>query len=50
MEKKKTCMCKTCGRSSNFGNTCLYEEKEQMCFCSTFIRPMKKKIIVKKDK
>lgn len=41
--KKKTCVCKNCGRSSNYKSECLYEDKEQMCYCPTYIHPPKKK-------
>lgn len=38
MKEAPICMCKNCGRSSNAGNSCLYEEKEKMAHCPTFIR------------
>jgi hypothetical protein len=42
MANKKTtkfiCLCLECGKSSNAGNKCLYEEKEKMAACPTYIR------------
>lgn len=43
MKQKPICMCLTCGKSSNAGNTCLYEEKEKMAYCQTFIKIKPKK-------
>ena len=43
MKKTFLCKCKECGKSSNAGNECIYEDKEQMAFCPTFIRMKTKK-------
>ena len=37
------CLCKACGKSSNAGNSCLFEEKERMAACPSFIRMKAKK-------
>lgn len=42
-KKEPICMCKTCGKSTNNNCSCLYEEKEKMAFCPTFIRIKAKK-------
>ena len=42
-KKEFLCMCKTCGKSSNAGNSCAYEEQEKMSYCQTFIRIKEKK-------
>lgn len=46
MTKKSTiiCMCLTCGKSSNAGNICAFEEKEKMAYCQTFIKIKPKKV------
>lgn len=36
-------MCLTCGKSSNAGSKCLFEAKEKMAFCPTWIRIKEKK-------
>jgi len=46
MKKKPINVCLTCGKSSNAGNKCAYEEKKNMAFCPTAIRM--KKVIDKK--
>jgi hypothetical protein len=43
MKEKYSSMCKECGKSSNVGNVCLYEDKEKMSHCPTFIRNKKDK-------
>lgn len=37
-KQMKIHLCKICGKSSNVGNKCLYEEKEEMASCPTFIK------------
>jgi hypothetical protein len=46
MTKEKTppiCMCLVCGKSSNAGSICAFEEKEKMAYCQTFIKIKPKK-------
>ena len=43
MKKKPICMCLTCGKSSNAGNICGFEEKKKMAHCNTWIRIKPKK-------
>jgi len=42
-KKPPICMCKTCGKSSNAGNKCAFEEEKFMAFCPTWIRIKEKK-------
>jgi hypothetical protein len=35
--KAPICLCLTCGKSSNAGSSCLFEEKEKMAACPTSI-------------
>lgn len=43
MKRKLICRCKDCGKSSNAGNVCVYEEKKKMAACPTWIRIKTKK-------
>lgn len=43
MIKENLCICKKCGKSSNAGSICAYEEKEKMAACPTFIKIKEKK-------
>jgi hypothetical protein len=47
-KSKPICICLVCGKSSNAGNQCAYEEKKFMAACPTYIKIKPKKETTKK--
>ncbi len=41
-EHKFPSMCRECGKSSQVGSKCIYEDQEKMAWCPTFIKRKKK--------